>query len=61
MDNEAKVHLFDKFYQGDKSHSKEGNGLGLSLVKRIVELCDGDIKVKSQLGIGTTFTVTIPK
>lgn len=61
MDNDTKIHLFDKFYQGDKSHSKEGNGLGLSLVKRIVELCDGDIKVKSHLGKGTTFTIKIPK
>lgn len=61
MNDETKAHLFDKFYQGDKSHSEEGNGLGLALVKRIVELCDGSIKVKSQLGIGTTFKITIPK
>lgn len=61
MNEETKAHLFDKFYQGDKSHSEEGNGLGLALVKRIVELCNGNIKVKSQLGMGTTFTVTIPK
>lgn len=61
MSEETKVRLFDKFYQGDKSHSEEGNGLGLALVKRIIELCNGNIKVKSQLGMGTTFTVTIPK
>lgn len=61
MNEDTKLHLFDKFYQGDESHSKEGNGLGLSLVKRIVELCNGTIKVKSKFGMGTTFTITIPK
>lgn len=61
MDEETKYRLFDKFYQGDKSHFKEGNGLGLSLVKRIVELCNGNIKVKSQVEVGTTISVTIPK
>lgn len=61
MDEETKYRLFDKFYQGDKSHSKEGNGLGLSLVKRIVELCNGTIKVKSQVEVGTTISVAIPK
>lgn len=61
MNEETRRHIFDKFYQGDKSHLSEGNGLGLSLVKRIIELCDGEIEVRSKLNYGTTFTIELPK
>lgn len=59
MSEETKAHIFDKFYQGDTSHSEKGNGLGLSLVRRIVDLTDSEINVESTLNKGTTFTVTL--
>lgn len=52
--------VFDKYYQTDKSHSMRGLGLGLSICKRIVQLCGGDISVQSTLGEGSTFTVKLP-
>ena len=59
MSAETGRHIFDKFYQGDTSHSKEGNGLGLALVKQVIDVLGGSIKVESELGVGTTFIVTI--
>lgn len=60
MGDEIKDRIFEKFYQGDKSHSKEGTGLGLPLVKRILELHSGDIYVESILNEGTALTVELP-
>ena len=57
MDEKTLSHIFERFYQGDSAHSSEGNGLGLPLVKRIVELCGGTIRVESERGKGTVFTV----
>ena len=53
--------IFEKFYQEDSSHNSEGNGLGLAIVKKIVELHKGTIEVKSKIGDGSSFIVTIPK
>ncbi|MBR2915928.1 MAG: HAMP domain-containing histidine kinase [Clostridia bacterium] len=60
LSEEAKKHLFDKFYQADTSHKEEGNGLGLALVKNIVSLCDGEISAENIESGGCRFTVTLP-
>lgn len=55
--------IFERFYRVDKSRSKEngGTGLGLAIVKHIIQNNNGTVEVKSALGIGTTFKVTLPK
>ena len=60
MDAECQKHIFEQFYQGDSSHTTQGNGLGLSMVKKVLELHGGSIRVDSAPGQGSCFTVTLP-
>ncbi|MCI8478443.1 MAG: HAMP domain-containing histidine kinase [Oscillospiraceae bacterium] len=60
MTPEVRAHIFDKYYQGDPSHTGKGLGLGLSIVYRIVELCGGQIAVESCEGTGSVFTISLP-
>lgn len=60
MDEDTLDRIFDRFYQGNLSHSVTGNGLGLAIVKRIVKLSDGEIYAKSELGKGSAFSIVLP-
>ena len=60
MSEDTIKHIFEKFYQGDTSHREKGNGLGLALAKRIVDIHNGEIDVLSELGNGSSFIVTLP-
>lgn len=59
MSPEVGAHIFEKFYQGDSSRATQGNGLGLALVRRVVDIMQGEISVESEIGSGTEFTVRI--
>ena len=60
MNDDTVAHIFDKYYQGDGSHTTDGNGLGLSIVQKIITLAGGKIAVESEEGKGTVFTVVLP-
>lgn len=60
MSQDAISHIFERFYRQDKSRTIEGNGLGLSIVKRIIDLHHYKIDVESQEDVGSVFTVYIP-
>lgn len=59
IDTETQKYIFNKFYQGDQSHSQNGNGLGLALVKNVVDKLGGEISVKSEPDKGAEFIVVI--
>ena len=64
INKEDLPHIFDRFYRADRSRTKQrvgGYGLGLSIAKRIVNLHNGNIRVESEIGKGSTFIITLPK
>jgi signal transduction histidine kinase len=61
MNSETKTHAFDKFYQGDHSRTVDGNGLGLSVVKKVLSLHDGSITIESKPGEGASISILLPK
>ena len=61
MSEDVQRRIFEKFYQGDSSHTTAGNGIGLNIVKRVVTLAGGSITVKSEINKGSEFVVTLPQ
>lgn len=61
ISDQSKSRIFEKFYQGDTSRSESGNGLGLGIVKKIIEICNGTIFFESEVEKGTYFTIKLPK
>ena len=59
MDENSLLHIFDKFYQADPSRRADGNGLGLSIVRRIVDMHGGQISVSSTPGKGSIFAIDL--
>lgn len=59
ISSEVGQHIFEKFYQGDASHATEGNGLGLALVKKVIDLIGGEISVESKVNVGSTFIIKL--
>ncbi|MFB0920029.1 MAG: HAMP domain-containing sensor histidine kinase [Oscillospiraceae bacterium] len=60
MSEQTQARIFEQFYQGDSSHAAEGHGLGLALVKKILDVSGGSISVTSKIGYGTNFVITLP-
>ncbi|MBR3152330.1 MAG: HAMP domain-containing histidine kinase [Clostridia bacterium] len=60
MTEETRKRIFEKYYQGDTSHSTEGIGIGLSIVNRIVNLCNGKIEIESEMDKGSIFKIILP-